>query len=525
MWISGIRHTRGDRALVAGGRLGPAVSTLIRFDVDFERLTRNVTEPSIFQGPTNRALLLTRLPRLPDPRDNAGSSGFLTRARETNLLGRMRWSFAPRWTLTADAGLSNARRDRRLSMLSQFDPVAGTGVLTVQAANGQLYRNFDLRADVSGSIDTGPFRHELIFGVSTQRSRQDFAPPLIAAGFLNPGGCIALWARIALHPECLRSDSARVVNFAADLPYDPTRDTNNVDSGLYLFDRIGFGGASRDRFQLIAGARQSWYSQFVATAPDQMEARLHSSSADRFRRRHLPARSRREPLRELYRGHRKPASSAQSHDQTQAGILPPGRSRQKEVGAKFRPTRALLINFAYFDIDRRLTYVNSSDRFVNDGTAHYRGIEAGLNGDITPNLSMIGSAMLLDAREDVPGDPVIDGKRVENSARLGKGRCSANTGSGDCWPGWGREWRTVLHRQALHQSRKHVVRPRLHDARHRRLLCDADRRHSDHGTFECREPHGEALRRLVWLEPDSDGDFEVHPAHPHSQAVLAEVRS
>ena len=375
-----------------------------------------MTEPTIFQGPTNRALLLTRLPRLPDPRDNAGSSSFLARARETNLLVRMRWSFAPHWTLTADGGISNARRDRRLSMLSQFDPVAGTGILTVQAANGQLYRNFDLRADVSGSIDIGPFRHELIFGVSTQRSRQYFAPPLIAAGFLNPGGCIAL----GLGSRCIQSAFdpivLRDVNFAADLPYDPTRDTKNVDSGLYLFDRIGVGGASRDRFQLIAGARQSRYVQFVAAAPDQWK---HNFAAHPLT---VSAAVIYQPVPDvsLYASYIEGIESEpQAPNLTiNAGqILPPGRSRQKEIGAKVRPTRALLLNLAYFDIDRRLTYVNSSDRFVNDGIGHYRGLEAGLTGDITPNLSVIGSAMLLDAREDVPGDPVIDGKRVENSAR------------------------------------------------------------------------------------------------------------
>lgn len=207
----------------------------------------------------------------------------------------------------------------------------------------------------------------------------------------------------------------RDVNFAGELPYDPTRDTKNVDGGLYLFDRVGFGGASRDRLQLIAGARQSWYSQFVATAPGEWKRDftahpLTVSAAVIYR----PV-----PDASLYASYIEGIESqppAPNLTINAGQILPPGRSRQKEIGAKFRPTRALLLNLAYFDIDRRLTYVNSSDRFVNDGTGHYRGIEAGLSGDITSNLSVIGSAMLLDAREDVPGDPVIDGKRVENSA-------------------------------------------------------------------------------------------------------------
>jgi iron complex outermembrane receptor protein len=411
---SGIERTRGDRGLQAAV-VSIQPSDSIKFDLDLEHITKNVTEPTILQGPIIRSLLLTQLPRLPDPRLNPGSIGFVNRASETNLLARMRWTFASRWTLTAEGGFSNARRDRRFSTLSQFNSVTGSGILTVQAANGQLYRNSDFRADVAGKVDTGAFRHELVLGLSSQRSRQYFAPPLLAAGFLNPGGCIEL----GLGSRCVQSafDPAvlRDVNFNGNVPYDPTRDTKNADTGLYLFDRMSFGGALRERFQLIVGARQSYYRQFIAVRRNQWNRNFSAhpvtvSAAVVYR---LVSGA------SLYASYIEGIESvppAPNLTVNQGQALPPGESRQKEVGAKIKPTRTLLLNIAYFDIDRRLTYVNSSNRFVNDGIGHYRGVEAGLNGDITPELSIIGSAILLDAREEVPGDPVINGKRVENSA-------------------------------------------------------------------------------------------------------------
>lgn len=411
---SGIKRTRGDRGLQAAV-VSIRPSDAIKFDLDLEHITKNVTEPTVFQGPIIRSQLLTQLPRLPDPRANSGSSGFVNRAAETNLLGRLRWSFASLWTLTAEGGFSNARRDRRLSTLSQFNSVSGFGVLTVQAANGQLYRNSDFRTDVTGKFNTAPFEHELVFGVATQRSRQYFAPPLIVAGFLKPGGCIEL----GLGPGCVQSAfdpvGLRDVNFDGDLPYDPARDTKNVDTAFYLFDRVGLGGASRERVQLILGVRQSYYKQFVAVRRNQW-SRDFTAQPTTFS---AAAVYHPMPAASLYGSYLEGIESeppAPNLTVNQGQILPPGKSRQWEVGAKMKPMKRLLLNIAYFDIDRRLTYVNSSNRFVNDGIGHYRGVEAALNGDITPSLSVVGSALVLDAREEVSGDSVINGKRVENSA-------------------------------------------------------------------------------------------------------------
>jgi iron complex outermembrane receptor protein len=413
---SGIRHTRGNRALQSVViELKP--SDTVRLDLNVEHITKSVTEPTILQGPQKRALLLTELPHLPDPRDNPGSEDFVNRAHELNLLARMRWIVAAHWTLTAETGLSNAERDRRFSTLGEFDPVTGLGTMTAQAANGQLYRNAMVRGDVAGDIETGPISHQLVFGVSWQRSRQYFPSPRIIADATNSSGCVQL----GLRPDCVQSAFDPIVlrdmNIDGNVSYDPSRDTKNVDTGLYAFDRLALDHSVKDRVQVILGIRKSVYRQFVAVdrgrwSNDFSADPVTVSAGAIFRP--IPSAS-------LYLSYIEGLESqppAPNLTVNQGEILPPGKSKQTEFGAKVRPFgNLLLLNIAYFDIDRHLTYVNSANRFVEDGIGHYSGIEAGVEGEVARDFSVIGSTVFLDAREAVPGDRVINGKRVENSAR------------------------------------------------------------------------------------------------------------
>jgi iron complex outermembrane recepter protein len=414
--VSGIEETRGHRSLEAGG-LSLLPSERLRLDVDAENIDRDVTEPTIMQGPQNRALLLTRLPRLPDPRTNLGSVGFMYRAHELNVLGRVRWSAAPGWTVTADAGESNASRDRRFSTLSLLDPVTGAGTLIVQAADGQLYRNSTAQADISGSFQTGPFHHDLVIGASALRSRQYSAPALNVADLTHSQGCLELGLNDHCSQNAFDPIQLRDVSFSGAAPYNPSRDSKNVDDGLYAFDRVSFGGRESQRFSVIVGMRQSFYRQSLALDRNHWQ---RTFAADPLT---ISAALTYRPIAiaNLYASYIEGIESvppAPNMTVNQGEVLPPGRSKQIEVGAKIKPLENVLATVAYFDVDRTLTYVNSLDRFVNDGIGHFRGVEAALEGTVTPDLSVIASAVVLGTRENVPGDPVINGKRVENSAHL-----------------------------------------------------------------------------------------------------------
>ena len=269
---------------------------------------------------------------------------------------------------------------------------------------------------------------------------------------------------LGLNNHCQQNAFAPIcpndVDFSGAAPYNPSRDSKNVDDGIFAFDRISLNGPQSQRLSLILGIRQSFYRQSVATSRDHwgqiFEANPFTVSTAIIYR----------PIAQvsLYASYVEGIESvppAPNMTANQGEVLPPGRSKQIEMGAKLKPQAALLATVAYFDVDQQLTYVNSVDRFVNDGRGHFRGVEASLQGPITNGLSAIASVIVLNAREAVPGDPVIDGKRVENSAHL-QWSVFLDYSLRRWVRGVSDQRRRLFHWQASPQSRKQLDGPELH---------------------------------------------------------------
>jgi iron complex outermembrane receptor protein len=68
--------------------------------------------------------------------------------------------------------------------------------------------------------------------------------------------------------------------------------------------------------------------------------------------------------------------------------LTPSRSTQQEAGVKIEPRRGLLIQGAYFDIERGSAFVNGANVWVPDGRARFRGTEWSVTGEVTPDWSL-----------------------------------------------------------------------------------------------------------------------------------------
>lgn len=415
---NGIERTSGRRDFQAIAlQYEPTAS--LQLNLDVERIVKRVTEPTIWVGPGARARLITQVPRLPSPSTNAGSEGFMNVARETNVLARLRWLATRRWSLVVEAGISDATRDRRFSTLGLFDPATGNGVLSASVAKDQRFRNRSIRADLSGAFHTGPLKHELLIGASNNFRTQYQTAPITVAGVATAegrAGCVAL----GLQSDCIQNgyDPAPLANLRFDqsASYDPSRDTRISDTGLYVFDRISLATGNVDWLSVQLGARKSFYREQVAVRRDHFRETF-SANPTLFS---AGAIAKPRPWISLYASVIEglesvpPAPNSVAND---GEILPPGESRQHEAGVKVEPIPGLLLTAARFNVRRQLIYVNTDNRFVNDGRARYRGWELSASGEVTPNLSIMASAMLLDARQRLAGDPAIDGKRPENSAR------------------------------------------------------------------------------------------------------------
>jgi len=414
----GIERTRGRRSFQSGALQFKPFDQL-QLNFDFERIFKEVTEPTILQGPEERTQLLTSLPKLPPAKTNPGSEGFMNRASEINVLGRLRWKATDRWNVTLEAGVSHEQRDRRFSLLTLLDPNTGDGILFVGVAKNQKFENRTLRGDVGGIFTTGGLTHELLVGATTNWRRQYFTRATIVAGVdtdRGRTGCVALGlesdcVQNAGHPQPLRD-----IRFEATLPYDPSRDTEITDSGYYAFDRVRFGGSRDDAVNILLGARKSNYRETVATASGSRRTTFQDAPVSVSAGLVLKLRR----WASLYGSYIEGLESlppAPNFTANEGEILPPAESRQLEAGLKVQPKSGLVVTIARFDIRRQLTYINADNRFVSNGIGHYRGWEAGVAGEVSSTLSIYGSAMRLDAVQSLTGDPLLDGKIPENAAK------------------------------------------------------------------------------------------------------------
>ena len=417
---SGIDNTSGDRSFASIALQYDATDS-VQLNLDAEYIEKEVTEPTVLQGPTAAASLLTIKPRLPDPANNPGSEGFMNRADETNILGRVAWKLNQSWGLTAEGGISYAERDRRFSTLSNFNPTTGLGTLTMSAADDQLYRNKNARLELAGAFATGPLAHELLIGASTNIRRQYSSPAVASVGTgstTTRANCVLL----GLADTCLQSAYDPIdladIRFDGFAPYNPSRDTAIEDTGVYAFDRMQFGGENSDMISVLAGVRKSFYKETQegpdATTKDEFETFSDEPVALSGGLVYKPA-----DWASVYATYIEGLESTPAAPLTtvNAGqVLPASESKQYEAGFKLEPRKGLLFTAAYFDIERQLTYTNAANVFVQDGEATYKGFETSLTGEITPDLSIYASALWLDAEQGKTSDPTLIGNNIENTA-------------------------------------------------------------------------------------------------------------
>jgi iron complex outermembrane receptor protein len=106
-----------------------------------------------------------------------------------------------------------------------------------------------------------------------------------------------------------------------------------------------------------------------------------------------------------------PANRANSGE-----ILAPAVSKQKEVGVKALVAQGILLQVAYFDIKRASTTVDvPTNRFILNGMARYSGFELSASGEITKQLSLIGSALFMEAEQLNRANAETFGKIPDNT--------------------------------------------------------------------------------------------------------------
>jgi iron complex outermembrane receptor protein len=409
---SGIDNTAGSRALIAGAFDFKPIEDLT-ISLDAEYLYKNVVEPGVFRFLTPPKPTLSnlypaiQLPPLLDPSTNFGPNWAVNHARESNVLLHTNYRISQAWSATVDVGDSYLLRDRRFNTLNPTNYATGDGLLSI-GLQEQHYENKNARAEIAGTFYTGPLVHEVIFGFS-ENIKDQVSPASVAA--LCPG------ATPAAKPVTCQQNFFNPV----PIPYTPlpssfTADTLRIkDVGYYAFDRLKVV----DWLDLLGGVRYSDYTESDHTTDTQTFAATPLSYSYGFV---LKPRTWASLYGTFIQGlETTPGAPITANNYGQQ--LPATESTQREAGIKIEPKRGLLVQAAYFAINRASTYTNSANFYVQDGRAEYKGEEVSVTGEVTRELSVYGSALFLQA-EQVNGAPttVVTSKGVTTVNPTSNGR-------------------------------------------------------------------------------------------------------
>lgn len=394
---TGVARTEGHRWFTSAA-LDWEPSDSFSLQLDGEYIYKTLTEPTTLRPYSQNGVLT--LPPIVSLKRNVGSQWFKSPAREYNLLARAEYKISSAWALTFNAGVSNLKRDRRFSDFrftnpTIANPTLGPGTLTVELANDNSYENVYFRGEIAGTFDTGPLRHEIIVGASSNR-RDAINPRVPTVAFVQD------YFDPIVVPE-------------TPMPARALLNTSKIeDVGLYAFDRVSYD----DFVYLTVGVRytdfkddtRNFSAAGVETSRVTYKTKPTSWSAGLLVKPVSWISVYGTYIEGLENSRVAPAGTINAGES-----LPAAVSEQKEFGIKAEFGR-LMATAAYFEIERGSSFTNAENRFVLDGLARYKGAEFSLTGEIVPSLSIYASALVLDTKQ-ISGSTNV-GNDIENAPKF-----------------------------------------------------------------------------------------------------------
>ncbi|MFI8417618.1 TonB-dependent siderophore receptor [Serratia sp. NPDC078593] len=274
-----------------------------------------------------------------------------------------------------------------------------TGELTRQAdatANAVSHANA-LQLTVNGDVDWGRINHQLLFGF-------DFEDSHTYRGDMIRGGKDS-------HFNIYDPVYGQMPASTAVSAKDSDQRQNLTSYGWFMQDSIQL----TDKWLLMGGLRYDAFDVFAG------KGRPFATNTDSSDSKWVPRAGvvyKVTPYVSLYSSYTesfKPNSSIA----TQIGALPPEQGKAWEVGSKIELPNGISGTLALFDITKRNVMVSElvdgETVTRTAGRVRSQGVELDMAGNITENLSVIGSYAYTDAR--VVDDPANNGKEMSNVAR------------------------------------------------------------------------------------------------------------
>ncbi|WP_240141471.1 TonB-dependent siderophore receptor [Nitrosomonas sp. HPC101] len=381
----GIHNFSGHRALVSGAfdwRITDKFS--VKFDVEHYR--KEVSEQAAIRAPAAINGVIT-LPSVPDARLNLAGKWQKYDASATNLLLRADYAISDNWGLLFEIGRAETRRDRNFSQFQNYDLATGNGTLRTFFNRGQHWDNQNIRTEVFGRFPGQIITHEVSLGFTGNERKQ------------NPRTSSMFDTAQNLY------DPIDIARHSPTVPFSANR-SKITDWGVYISDRILIGS----KLQAMLGVRSSFYESTAKTTHYKAD-RINPSFSLMYKP--IPNVS----VYASYIEGVEESGQAPSNRANSGEILAPAVSKQKEVGVKALVGQGILLQVAYFDIKRASTSVDTANRFVLNGMAQYSGFELSASGEVTKQLSLIGSALFMDSEQLNKANASTFGKIPDNTPK------------------------------------------------------------------------------------------------------------
>lgn len=381
----------GRRWLMSGAFDWRATERL-SFKLDAEYYRREMDEPGGITLPTAVGAVKgvggkITLPSIPDPTNRYAPLNSPYNTWATNVVARADYALTDDWSARAEFGVASTRRQRTIANLGGVNLATGDGLVSGNYTPDQEYRNQNLRLEMAGKVETGPITHDLLFGYSRNRQTQEDQHQRSYAAVRQN-----LYDPVTIAYDTLKFTTTKL-----------TPGSVNIDTGGYVMDMAHLG----EDWLLIGGGRFVDY-QTQSTSGD-FDMRTITPTAGLV---YKPTA--RSSLYATYIEGLESAGTAPDGTTNAGDIMAPVLSKQVEVGGRMEVADAM-VSVAWFHIDRGLAYTNAQNAYVVDGRAVHQGVEASIQGQLDPSLSVVITGQYLDAVQEDTGVAAQNGKRVENT--------------------------------------------------------------------------------------------------------------
>ena len=305
--------------------------------------------------------------------------------------------FNENWSLNLGYTYSYNEYSDNQARVMAYNAKNGNLTRRADATQGSEIYNHAMRADLTGDVEIGGLRNELLFGTSydyanTLRTDLIRCPQSVNFNIYNP-----VYGKMPACTTVSKADSDQTEIISTASAY--------MQDSLHLTDQwILVGGLRYQHYDLTAGKGRPF-----VTNTDSNGSKWVPSGGIVYKL--TPDISLYANVAKTFR----PQSSIASY----YGNLPPEEGVSYEVGSKFEIADGLTANVALYTSDKKnvaYSEVIDGETYVQTaGLVRARGVEVDVAGEITDELSMIASYGFTDAK--VIEDPTYAGKWPVNVPR------------------------------------------------------------------------------------------------------------